>query len=246
MMGGFPPKGFGDRFGNGFGDGWGGGDRDPGPQVTRTLSYSGSDRLEIAYPAEITVTQGPTPSFTVTGPQHIVDDLQLNDGVLEGQYGRYRNGRGYSGRLTITVVTPNTREFHLAGAEKLVIRNYDQDNLILHAAGAVNVDAQGKARRLEAHIAGAGHLDMDQLTVDDASISIAGAGDASLDARRSSDVSIAGAGHVQLKCRPAHTDMHGSPFGHVDYGPDCASVPPSPASPATPASPAASAAKSTV
>lgn len=242
LMGGFPPKGFGSRFGHGFGDGWGDGDwdshgRDPGPEITRTLTFSGGPRLEIAYPAEITVTQGPTPSFTVTGPQAIVDELQLEDGTLEGPHGRHWDGGHYHGRLTITVVTPDTHEFHLAGAEKLTIRNYDQDSLTVHAAGASEIEAQGKARRLEAHIAGAGHLDMEQLPVEDADISIAGAADASLDARVSSDISVAGAGHVQLKCRPAHANMHGSPFAHVDYGPDCGSLP-APAAPATPAEPA--------
>ena len=64
------------------------------------------------------------------------------------------------------------------------------------------MEAQGRAKRLETHIAGAGHLDMEQLPVDDAEVSISGAADASLDARNSSEVSISGAGHVQFKCRP--------------------------------------------
>lgn len=250
LMGGFPPKGFGPQGWGPDGPPWANGDwnrrdgRDPGPEITRTLSYGGGPRLEISYPAEITVTQGPTPSFTVTGPKAVVDGLQLNDGTLEGRYGRHWNGRRYPDRLTITVVTPDTHEFHLAGAEKLTIRNYDQESLTVHAAGASEIEAQGRAKRLEAHIAGAGHLDMEQLPVDDADISIAGAADASLDARVSSEISIAGAGHVQLKCRPTHTNMHGSPFAHVDYGPDCSSLPapaPAPATPAEPAKPDASA-----
>ena len=164
VMGGFP-----DGFNNGpWGNGnwnWGRGPRDTGPTVTRSLPYSGSSRLEVAYPADITYTQGDQPSFSITGPQNVIDDLQLNDGVLESSHGpgrHYRWGgpwgrRDNGGRLTITVVGPSTHEFHLAGAEKLIIRNFDQESLVLHIAGAADVDGQGKAKRLEAHIAGAEH-----------------------------------------------------------------------------------------
>jgi hypothetical protein len=244
MMGGLQPHSFGGGPWGPVWQGrwadWRGPGRDPGPEVTRNLAYSGSERLEIALPAEITVTQGAEPRFTISGPQNVVDNLQINDGVLESKYGPdYRHGwpRRYRGRLRIDVVTPNTREFHLAGAQKLSIRNFDQDSLILHVAGAAEVDAQGRARRLEAHIAGAGHLDMQSLPVQDAEVEIAGAGDAQLDARNSSDVSISGAGHVQLRCRPANTQAHTTGFGGVGYGENCADLPP-PASSSAPASPA--------
>lgn len=219
--------------------GWRDAGRDPGPEVTRNLPYSGGDRLEVAFPADITVTQGDPARFTITGPQVLLDELELNDGVLQSRYGPghgYGWPRRYHGRLTIDVVTPNTHEFRLAGAEKLTIRNYDQDSLILHIAGAADIDAQGRARRLEAHLAGAGHLDMEQLPVQDALVAIAGAGDASIDARASSDVQIFGAGHVQFRCRPANTQSEKPGFGSVDYGPSCSTLPPL-AAPAAPSPP---------
>ncbi|MEI9890041.1 MAG: hypothetical protein WDN45_04830 [Caulobacteraceae bacterium] len=46
-------------------------------------------------------------------------------------------------------------EFHLSGAQKLSLRNFDQDDLEVHISGAGDVEGQGKARRLEAHISGA-------------------------------------------------------------------------------------------
>jgi Putative auto-transporter adhesin, head GIN domain len=254
VMGGFP-EGFNNGpWANGNGNwNWGRGPRDAGPTVTRSMPYSGSSRLEIAYPADITYTQGDQPSFNITGPQNVIDDLQLNDGVLESRDGP---GRGYgwrgwnrrdNGRLTITVVGPNTHEFHLAGAEKLTIRNFDQDSLVLHIAGAADVDGQGKAKRLEAHIAGAGNLELEQLTVDDADVSMSGASDANLDARRRADVSISGAGHIRFKCRPADgASQHISGFGSVDEGPNCTTLPEAPASSAPPAAPAAPAPKSNI
>jgi hypothetical protein len=237
MMGGFQainnaPWNFGP-----WGD-WNDG-RDPGPDTTRDLAYNGSSRLDIYYPAEITYTQGDQPKFTVTGPQRLLDALHLNDGELTNDNGpRYRwNRRRGNGRLRIEITAPSLHEFHLSGAQRLSIKNYDQDELRIYGSGAADIEGQGKAQRLEVDISGAGHLDLDRLPVDDARVNISGAGDASLDARRSSEVTLSGAGHIDFKCRPSDSHDHKSGFGSIDYGPDCASVPP-PAAPAPPASPA--------
>lgn len=209
---------------------WRWGDRAPaGSEISRNLPFSGGERLEIGYPAEITLTQGDQARFTITGSQRVLDQLRLQDGVLSGPDERpgFWWGR-HHGRLRIDIVSPNTHEFHLTGAEKLRLVNFDQDSLILHAAGAVDVQAQGKAKRLEAEVAGAARLDLTELPVDDAVLSISGAGDASLDARNASDVQISGAGHVRLKCRPPNAHAQTSGFGSVEYGPDCSATPPAP------------------
>src|SRR5665213_2492083 len=85
MMGGFPPPGL---AGKGWGRNWRSGAWDAGgPQTTRNLTYSGGYRLIISYPAEITVTQGAQPRFTVSGPQGLIDQLRLDNGVLYGPRG---------------------------------------------------------------------------------------------------------------------------------------------------------------
>jgi hypothetical protein len=259
MMGGFQALNNGPwNFGpwNDWRDG-----RDPGPETTRDLAYNGSTQLDIYYPAEITYTQGDQPKFTVTGPQYLLDDLRLDDGELtvgngpgyRGRRPRFRwNGRYNGGRLRIEITAPNLHEFHLSGAQQLRLHNFNQDTLVLQASGAADVEGQGKARRLEARISGAGDLKLDELTVDDAEVTITGAGDVRVDARKSSQVQMSGAGDVHLKCRPPQADVHKSGFGDVSYGPDCSTLPaepPPPASsapPAAPATPAAPPAKSKV
>jgi hypothetical protein len=233
--------------------------RDAGPETTRDLPYSGSTRLSVYYPAEITYTQGDQPKFTVTGPQHLLEELRLNDGELTTENGpRFRwNRRNGDGRLRIEIVAPNLHEFQLAGAQQLTLRNYDQEELRIDGSGAANIDGQGRSGRLEVTISGAGHVDLERLQADDARVTISGAGDASLDARRSSEATLSGAGHIDFKCRPSDSHDHKSGFGSIDYGPDCASLPPpaspappasssEPAAPAAPARPAAPAAKSKI
>lgn len=255
MMGGFDAINRGPMGNWGPWANWGEGRdrRNPGPEITRDLAYSGSDQLSIGYPAEITVTQGPQTRFTVTGPQYILDQLRLENGsVIWDGWGQRGWGRRFRGRLRIDIVSPNLHEFHLSGAQELHLKDFDQDSLVLHASGAADVEGHGKARRLEAHISGAGDLKLEDLTVDDALITISGAGDARLDARKSSEVHISGAGNVSLKCRPANVDVHKSGFGDVNYGPDCSTLPAEPAPPASsdphsaPVAPVAPAPKSKV
>jgi hypothetical protein len=213
-----------------------------GPRTTRNLAYNGGYRLIVSYPAEISVTQGAQPRFTVTGPQGLLDSLTLDNGVLYGPRGPrwiWGGDNAGSNRLHIDIVTPNTHEFHLSGAQDLTLHGYDQDTLEIYVSGAGDIEGQGKARRLEAHISGAGDLKLDQLTVDDAVVSISGAGDARLDARRSSDVWLTGAGDVQFKCRPASTNERKTGFGDISYGPSCTDLqPPAPPAPEAPATPA--------
>jgi hypothetical protein len=235
ILGGFPHDWRGGpwRGGDWNGDWRHGGDA--GPEITRNLPFTGSDQLEVSYPAEITVTQGPQAKFTVTGPQRLLDELTLDDGVLSGPSGRrFRWNHHEQGHLKIDVVSPNIHKFQLAGAAKLMLKNYDQDSLSLNLAGATEVEGQGKAKRLDAHIAGAGHLDLSQLRVDEAEVSIAGVADADIDPHVSANVSIAGAGHVRLRTRPPSVSSHIFGPGSIDEGP----TPPAPAPPAPPTPPA--------
>src|SRR6185312_3440231 len=119
--------------------------RDAGPDITRDLAYSGSTRLNIYYPAEITYTQGDQTKFTVTGPQYLLDQLRLDDGELTvdgprfGRRQHFRWGRN-NGRLRIEITGPNLHDFQLSGAQRLTLRNYDQDELTIEGSGAADVN----------------------------------------------------------------------------------------------------------
>jgi hypothetical protein len=190
----------------------------PAPQITRDLPWTGGPRVDIAYPAEITYTQGPQPRFTVTGPKALVDQLTLEGGALRGpEPSHFRIWDGQRRSLKIQIVSPNTYEFHLAGAERFELVGFDQDQLILDCAGAAHVHGEGHAKSLKISLAGANHVDFGDLPVDDAVVSIAGAGHVELDPRKSADVSISGAGHVDLKTRPPDLRTHIAGVGSVSH-----------------------------
>ncbi len=190
-------------------------DDDPGPVVTRDLAWSGGPTLRIRFPATITYTQGSQSKFTVTGPQSLIDSLKFEDGDLSSADHRWRFGRDET--LTIVATSPSTHDFELSGAQDLTLKQYDQDQLELRVSGAADVKGTGRAKRLEAHLSGAGELNLGDLPVDDAVVSISGAGQATIDPKQSADISISGAGQVDLKTKPPSLHSHITGFGSVNY-----------------------------
>jgi hypothetical protein len=82
-------------------------------------------------------------------------------------------------------------------------------------SGAAEVTAAGRARRTDLHISGAGDLNLAQLTMDDATVAISGAGSATLGPKSSADISISGVGGVKLLTRPASLHTHISGAGSI-------------------------------
>src|SRR6476620_11712038 len=52
------------------------------PETTKEIVWSGSDELEIALPAEVTITQGPQAKMVITGPKDAVDRVRVEDGRI--------------------------------------------------------------------------------------------------------------------------------------------------------------------
>jgi hypothetical protein len=191
--------------------------RDDGPNITRDLAWSGGETLHIDNSAaHITFVQGATPKITVTGPKRRVDKIGIDGDTLTGtdiEWGL--DDDDHSDEIAITITSPNTHRFFLSGAENFTLTNFDQDSLNLNISGAAHIMGIGKAKSLEVDMSGAGRMDLAQLPVEDARLSISGAGDATLDAKQSAKVSISGAGHVRLVNKPADLQQTISGIGSI-------------------------------
>jgi hypothetical protein len=104
-----------------------------------------------------------------------------------------------SGDLVVEALKTPALALSIAGSSDATLRQLEVDGLFrVRIAGSGDVQAHGKAGRLEVSIAGSGDMDARELLVDDASISIAGSGDADVSARKTVAVSIAGSGDVRF------------------------------------------------
>lgn len=198
---------------------------DLGPVVTRTLEWTGGDRLTLASSLDVEYVQGPAASVVVTGPQSLADRVRLEDGRLYLDDGEERVTFGwvsghFSARsdrdgLKVVVTAPDVRRFDLSGSGDLSITGYDQPSLSVAVAGSGEVTATGRAPSVEVRIAGSGDVDLSGVAARSAQVEIAGSGDARLAPADSADIAIAGSGDVRLATRPATVNQRVSGSGDV-------------------------------
>ena len=122
------------------------------PDTTRTIEWTGGDRLAINIPADVVYDQqADTPGITVSGAQSVVERVRFSNGRLtldeaprgDRSYVRWtRTGiRGWSetDALKIIIKAPSVKTFDLSGPTELKIRGYDQPSLDLTLTGSSDV-----------------------------------------------------------------------------------------------------------
>lgn len=192
--------------------------------VTRTLAWTGSQRLVNATPFDVEYRQGPTASVVITGPRAWNDRVQLADGVLslaDGPVnqeavirwsGRNITGRSFDDAVRIVVTAPDVAAFEVQGAGDLDIQGYDQPALSVAVSGSADVTAQGRTEALEVTINGSGDAALKDLTTQSARVVVSGSGDVGVSPRAEANVTINGSGDVSLGSRPARltSELNGS------------------------------------
>ena len=193
---------------------------DDGPAVTRELAWTGGDRLQVEIPGDVVYVQGPLAPVVVTGQGSMVDRVRIVDGRLTYDDGRHVDhvtfGWNNHDRLRVTITAPDVSVFDVESSADLSIRNYDQPNLTLSISGSSDVEAAGKADRVNVDISGSGDADLSAVAMTDASVDISGAGHARLGPTGAADISISGSGDVDLTRRPASLTQNVSGSGDVE------------------------------
>lgn len=193
---------------------------DMGPSVTRTMAWTGGERLEIEVGAEVTYVQGDAARVEVAGPRNQVEALRLRDGRLtlndDDNTAVVMFGRRNSDRLRITVTAPSVRTFDLSSSGRLTIRDYDQPTLALNISGSGEVDARGRTETIDLDISGSGEADLSGLETRDADIDISGSGEAHVGPTGVARITISGSGDVELTRRPTSVTQSISGSGEVN------------------------------
>lgn len=186
------------------------GSRRLGPETTRTLTWTGGDRLSIDVPSDVEYVQADGPaSITVTGPERLVERVVVEDGRLTDKGGSF----GWRHRhVTIRMTAPNITQFVLRGSNELVIRDYRQDRMSIDISGSGEVEASGEVRAIDVEISGSGEAELSALRTKEAEVDISGSGDATIAPTERARIEISGSGDVTLTTNPksVETDISGS------------------------------------
>lgn len=105
---------------------------------------------------------------------------------------------GGSGSITADAVQGRKLALEIGGSGSVEVQRADVERVAvaIGGAGRVKLDA-GSARKLEMNVGGSGATHASGFVVDDADVTIAGAGDADLAVRSRLEVTIAGSGSVR-------------------------------------------------
>lgn len=196
-----------------------------GPDVTRTLPWDGGESLVLDFGGRVEYVQGGTAGVTVTGPEALVNRLEVEGGRItlkdgeEQVFVSWDDGglRGWSTRdqLRVVVTAPAVSRFRVEGSGYMSIRDYDQDQMDLGISGSGEIEAEGRTRALTLDISGSGEVDLDALELADADVTVSGSGEARLGPTGRAAVTISGSGDVTLTRRPESLDSRVSGSGDI-------------------------------
>ena len=199
---------------------------DGGPSGTRSFGVRGFDRVALRGPDDVVVRVGGAESVTATGPEDVLERLEVEVVNGELRVGRERKwNMGWSSErkpVVVTVTLPQLRgaavagsgdmkvdrvqtasfEGSIAGSGNLAIGSLQAEAAELNIAGSGGASVVGQTRSLDISIAGSGNLSAQGLKAERAKIKIAGSGEVSAQVSGEADVSIVGSGDVNLVGNP--------------------------------------------
>jgi hypothetical protein len=191
---------------------------DRGPRVSRTIAWTGGDRLEVEIPADVIYVEDDAASVEVSGAQSQVDRVRITGGriAFDDDGDRVTFGWRNTPRLRVVVRAPSVHTFGLSSSGDLSIRGYTQPNLAIRIEGSGDVDAAGRTETVSLDIEGSGEADLSALETRDADVEISGSGEAAVGPTGEARITISGSGDVELTRRPASVTQSISGSGDVN------------------------------
>lgn len=180
--------------------------------TTKQFALTDFDQVALRGSDDVDVVVGKGFSVSATGPQSVVDRLEI---VVEGgvlKVGRKKDSSWHmnwsdKGHAKVTVTMPAIRGAKLAGSGDMEVDRAEADAFDASVAGSGNLKIGSvQAKTVDLNVAGSGNLDISGQTTS-ASLSSAGSGEIVAKGLKAetADVSVAGSGNVDIsgtdKCK---------------------------------------------
>lgn len=160
------------------------------------ISLAGTGRLE--------VTVGPAGPLTITTDDNLLPLITttVSDNCLTIRPSESINPQT---PLVMKLTAPSIKSLRVSGAATCLITDLDASELALDVSGAATIEAEGRVRRLSVDMSGASDAKAFNLKVEDAAVTISGAGAAEIHAEKTLTANISGAGVVTYTGDPKVT-----------------------------------------
>ncbi len=202
----------------------------PASAAERRYTVTDYDRIQVDGPFQVALTTGRPSSAAVSGSNAAVERVSID---VQGRTLRVRANRsawgGYpgeaagpvrillstyglrgaslegSGRLSIDKARTMRFDASVSGSGRIDVGAIEADTLAVALLGSGKITVGGKAKSLRATIQGAGDLDAEALSVEDAQINASTSGLIAVAVRRAATVTSSGQGDTKIIGSPACT-----------------------------------------
>jgi hypothetical protein len=184
--------------------------RGSGEVTSETRDVAGFDEIVLEGSGDLDVDVDGTESLVVEAEDNLLPLLtsEVRDGRLELEW---TEPLSPTEPIRYTISARALEGVSIIGSADVVASGLDCATFRASVAGAGSFDVDGSCDALDLSVAGSGDFDGEELTVRSASVSIAGSGDALVNASDELRVSIAGSGDVEYLGDPdVELDIAGS------------------------------------
>jgi Putative auto-transporter adhesin, head GIN domain len=195
-----------------------------GSTASRSFQLANFESVALKGSDDVTVKSGPGFSVVATGPQKLLDQLDIQvDGTTLNIARKSRSGWGLnwsggkgvrvvvtmpkissaallgSGDLRVESAEVPTFQATLAGSGDLTADRVTADRVELNLAGSGDASLSGSSTSLNISLAGSGDINTKRLRTSLLDISLAGSGDILAHADTSANISLIGSGDVSIE-----------------------------------------------
>jgi cytoskeletal protein CcmA (bactofilin family) len=180
--------------------------------VTRDVSDFDTIRLSGKYDGTVIVSD--TEGLVMTGKgdidSQIITEVKGNELRVRPRKGKYKRGT-----VTLEINAKSLEKFIIEGAGKFTIEGIDSDDFEVKLPGAASIELEGRCGDLSIVIAGAAHVDAENLICETGSVRISGTGTISVYASEEIDARVSGLGKIEVYGNPKEIDQHISGLGKI-------------------------------
>ena len=183
----------------------------------REWVWEGRDSLTVAVPGSARYEPGGTPRIIVTGDPDAVANIEVDGGVIRQRDWFIPHEKNQN--LSILVQGVAINRFDVTGSAIMDLGHLQREQLALRISGSGMINAQGRARSLSLDISGSGQANLDQLSANDANITVSGSGIAKAGDIDHVIVSINGSGSADVGTVANGAVIRVAGSGKVSLGP---------------------------
>jgi len=180
-------------------------------QRERRLAWEGDDTVEISLPASVRYRGGEGSEVIVRGSPDVIAHVEVRRGRITLDCHRWGGLRD----IEVTLPGRAFRRIGLSGSSKLTMDNVSQPDLAFKISGSGTVRAQGTVDHATVSVAGSGDARLADLAMKELTARISGSGKVEAAPKDAADIKISGSGDVRLLSRPTRLTSHVAGSGRI-------------------------------